>query len=225
MQLKSRHAGGWLALLVDRLLSLLVILLTGSRSQSLPHLRERPSGGRVYYANHNSHGDFMLIWVSLPLILRRQVRPVAAADYWQSSRLRRFIAHQVFNMVLVARKSGEPQAAVNQMVEALDDGADLLVFPEGTRNGNDNVLLQPFKSGIFHLAAARPECTLVPVWIHNIQRVLPKGKLLPVPMLCSVRFGQAFRGGDFPEKEGFLAFAQASLLALRPLLCQEERGS
>ena len=86
------------------------------------------------------------------------------------------------------------------------------------------MLLQPFKSGIFHLTEARPDCQLVPVWIHNIQRVLPKGKLLPVPMLCSVRFGQAFRGGDFPEKEDFLAFAQASLLALQPVLRQEERG-
>ena len=224
MRLRSRREGSLLALLVDKLLSWLVILLTGARSQPLPHLRERSPGGRVYYANHNSHGDFMLIWVSLPLILRRQVRPVAAADYWQSSPLRRFIAYQVFNMVLITRKSGEPQAAVNQMVAALDSGADLLVFPEGTRNGNDNVLLQPFKSGIFHLTEARPDCQLVPVWIHNIQRVLPKGKLLPVPMLCSVRFGQAFRGGDFPEKEDFLAFAQASLLALQPVLRQEERG-
>ena len=88
MRLRSRREGGLLALLVDKLLSWLVILLTGARSQPLPHLRERSPGGRVYYANHNSHGDFMLIWVSLPLILRRQVRPVAAADYWQSSPLR-----------------------------------------------------------------------------------------------------------------------------------------
>ena len=224
MRLKSRRAGGWLALLLDKCLSWLVILLTGARSQPLPHLRERTPGGRIYYANHNSHGDFMIIWVSLPLILRRRVRPVAAADYWQSSPLRRFIARQVFDMVLVARKSGEPQAAVQQMVAALDGGADLLVFPEGTRNGSDNVLLQPFKSGIVHLATARPECALVPVWIHNIQRVLPKGRLLPVPMLCSVRFGQPFRGGDFPEKEDFLAFAQASLLNLQPVLRHEERG-
>jgi len=116
------------------------------------------------------------------------------------------------------------QAAVLQMAEAIDGGADLLIFPEGTRNANDNVLLQPFKSGLYHLAMARPECELLPVWIHNIQRVLPKGKLLPVPMLCSVRFGQPFRGGDFTEKEDFLAFAQATLLAQQPVLRQEERG-
>ena len=118
----------------------------------------------------------------------------------------------------------QPGKAVLQMAEAMDAGADLLIFPEGTRNANDNVLLQPFKSGLYHLAMARPECELVPVWIHNIQRVLPKGRLLPVPMLCSVRFGQPFRGGDFPEKEDFLAFAQATLLALQPVLRQEERG-
>ena len=213
-----------LAVWLDKLLSALVILLTGAHAQPLPQLRERTAAGRIYYANHNSHGDFMLIWVSLPRVLRRRLRPVAAADYWLKSPLRRFIALKVFNMVLVARQSGEPQAAVLQMAEAIDGGADLLIFPEGTRNANDNVLLQPFKSGLYHLAMARPECELLPVWIHNIQRVLPKGKLLPVPMLCSVRFGQPFRGGDFTEKEDFLAFAQATLLAQQPVLRQEERG-
>ena len=196
-----------LAVWLDKLLSALVILLTGAHAQPLPQLRERTAAGRIYYANHNSHGDFMLIWVSLPRVLRRQLRPVAAADYWLKSPLRRFIALKVFNMVLVARQSGEPQAAVLQMAEAIDGGADLLIFPEGTRNANDNVLLQPFKSGLYHLAMARPEC-----------------ELLPVPMLCSVRFGQPFRGGDFTEKEDFLAFAQATLLAQQPVLRQEERG-
>ncbi|MDO4642285.1 MAG: lysophospholipid acyltransferase family protein [Cardiobacteriaceae bacterium] len=212
------------AMWIERLLSCLIILLTGVRSQPLLTLRERKGGGRVYYANHNSHGDFMLIWVSLPAMLRGHVRPVAAADYWLSSPLRRFIACKVFNMVLVVRKSGEPQAAITQMAEALDEGADLIIFPEGTRNSDDTVLLQPFKSGIYHLAQTRPECEFVPVWIHNIQRVLPKGRLLPVPMLCSVRFGSLFRGGDFPEKEDFLAYAQTSLLAQQPILRQEERG-
>ena len=196
-----------LAVWLDKLLSALVILLTGAHAQPLPQLRERTAAGRIYYANHNSHGDFMLIWVSLPRVLRRQLRPVAAADYWLKSPLRRFIARKVFNMVLVARQSGEPQAAVLQMAEAIDGGADLLIFPEGTRNASDNVLLQPFKSGLYHFAMARPEC-----------------ELLPVPMLCSVRFGQPFRGGDFTEKEDFLAFAQATLLAQQPVLRQEERG-
>ena len=104
-----------LAIWLDKLLSALVILLTGAHAQPLPQLRERTAAGRIYYANHNSHGDFMLIWVSLPRVLRRRLRPVAAADYWLKSPLRRFIALKVFNMVLVARQSGEPQAAVLQM--------------------------------------------------------------------------------------------------------------
>ena len=44
---------------------------------------------RVYFANHNSHGDFVLIWTVLPRTLRYLTRPVAGADYWTVSALRR----------------------------------------------------------------------------------------------------------------------------------------
>jgi len=171
---------------------------------------------RVYFANHASHGDFVLIWSVLPSTLRRNTRPVAAADYWGRGWLRRLIGKDVLRAVLIARervtKSNDP---IQAMAAALDQGESLIVFPEGTRNLTAERLL-PFKSGLYHLAKARPAVDLVPVWIANLNRVMPKGEFLPVPLLCKVRFGAPIRIQDGEAKAAFLERAQAALLDLAP---------
>lgn len=171
---------------------------------------------RVYFANHVSHGDFILIWSALPPHLRRRMRPVAGADYWDRGRLRRFIGRDVFNALLIARIRAEREKnPVTQMAEALDQGSSLLIFPEGTRNQTEDTLL-PFKSGIYHLARSRPEIDLVPVWIQNLNRVLPKGAFIPVPLMCSVNFGAALHLHEGEDKDAFLARARTAMLDLRP---------
>lgn len=171
---------------------------------------------RVYYANHSSNGDFVLLWTVLPAPLRRQTRPVAALDYWLKSPLRAFIGRDVFNAVLIDRR---PEARttdpVAQMTEALDQGASLILFPEGQRNGTDAQLL-PFKSGLYHLAKARPEVDLVPVWIANLNKVMPKGEIIPVPLICTLTFGAPLHLAPDEAKDSFLARAAAELLALAP---------
>ncbi len=171
---------------------------------------------RIYFANHASHGDFVLIWTALPQALRRTARPVAGADYWQAGRLRRFIARDVFDAVLIDR---ERQACgpdpIEPMACALGNGQSLILFPEGTRNTGDAPLL-PFKSGLYRLARRHPKVDLVPVWLANLNRVLPKGEVLPVPLLCSVTFGAPLRLLAEESKEAFLTRAQAALRALTP---------
>jgi 1-acyl-sn-glycerol-3-phosphate acyltransferase len=171
---------------------------------------------RVYYANHVSHGDFVLIWTVLPSRLRRRTRPVAGADYWMKSPLRRFIGRDVFKSVLIDRDAEtRTEDPIEKMAEALDENASLIVFPEGTRNGTDQALL-PFKSGLYHLAKARPSVDLVPVWIANLNRVMPKGEFVPIPLICTVTFGGPIHVGEQEDKADFLERATAALLALSP---------
>lgn len=171
---------------------------------------------RIYFANHSSNADFVLLWTVLPAPLRRQTRPVAALDYWLKSPLRTFIGRDVFNAVLIDRRpemrTSDP---VTQMVEALDQQSSLILFPEGQRNSSDAALL-PFKSGLYHLAKARPDVDLVPVWIANLNKVMPKGEIIPVPLICTLTFGAAMHLLPDEAKDAFLARTSSALLDLAP---------
>ena len=171
---------------------------------------------RIYFANHASHGDFILLSACLPEQQRQRTRAVAAADYWGKSRLRRFIAEDMLSSVLINRAWTEPKDnPINAMLAVLDRGDSLILFPEGTRNMTEEPLMR-FRSGLYNLATARPQVELVPCWIENMSRVLPKGHFLPVPLLCRVVFGPPVAVGNGEDRHDFLKRAHAALLALRP---------
>ncbi|QQZ42102.1 1-acyl-sn-glycerol-3-phosphate acyltransferase [Pseudomonas sp. SK3(2021)] len=171
---------------------------------------------RIYFANHSSHGDFVLLWASLPPALRKVTRPVAGADYWQARPLRRYIINRVFNGVLIDRERKEPvDNPLQPMLDALANGDSLIIFPEGTRNLEEEGLL-PFKSGIYHLAKSYPQAQVIPVWIANLNRVMPKGRFLPLPLLCTTSFGAPLSLEDGESKEQFLERSRAALLAMAP---------
>ena len=194
-------------------------LITGVR----PIWSDQPPSGRqrIYFANHASHGDFILLSASLPPAERSRTRAVAAADYWGRTRLRRFIALDMLNSVLVDRRgSEESQNPVAILLGVLDEGHSLILFPEGTRNMTSEPLLR-FRSGLYNLAVARPDVELVPCWIENMSRVLPKGEFLPVPLLCRVVFGAPIALTPGEERRDFLERARATLLALDPRPARE----
>ena len=169
---------------------------------------------RVYFANHTSNLDFVLLWASLPSELRRKTRPVAARDYWKGG-VREWLAARVFRAVLIERRTvTRENNPLKPMLDTLAGGASLIIFPEGTRNPDGEV--NPFRPGLFHIARALPEIALVPVFIENLNRVLPKGEILPVPMLCSVSFGEPLHLTPGETKPDFLTRARDAMLALRP---------
>ncbi len=166
---------------------------------------------RIYFANHGSHLDTILLWAALPGELRRTTHPVAAADYWGATPSRRFVAREILNCVLIDRKKGsadplEPVRAV------LARGESIVIFPEGTRGTEP--LPGPFKSGLFNLGRTFPEAELVPVYLDNLSRAFPKGAWLPAPISCSVRFGEPLRIGPEEEREAFLERARSAVIAL-----------
>lgn len=170
---------------------------------------------RVYFSNHTSNADFVLIWTALPPRMRRQTRPVAAADYWFKSKLRAFIITDVFNAVPIDRRPDRSDDPLAKMVAALDEGASLIIFPEGRRNEGPDPLL-PFKTGLFHLATARPDVDLVPVWLENLNSVMPRGEVIPIPLICTVTFGAPVHLAEGEEKDAFLQRASDALLSLKP---------
>jgi 1-acyl-sn-glycerol-3-phosphate acyltransferase len=175
---------------------------------------------RVYFANHASHLDFVAIWSALPRSSRRNVRPVAGRDYWERTPARRFLADRVFHAVLVdpggialAARVSAASASLARMAGEMAEHHSLIVFPEGTRSRDGEIAA--FKSGLFHLSRLCPDAELIPVYIDNLHRVLPKGEFLPVPMLSRVVFGQPLGAPAEEDKQAFLARARAALLQLR----------
>lgn len=179
---------------------------TGVWIGSSPSARQR-----IYFANHSSHLDTIILWAAMPPDIRRQVRPVAAADYWGVGRIHRYIALKVLNAVLVERggRSSDPLAPLEAALRA---GDSLIIFPEGTR-GLDR-LPTAFKSGLYHLAAEFPEVELVPVFLDNLRRALPKGSLVPVPLSCVARFGAPIALARGETRPAFLGRARKAVEAL-----------
>ena len=194
------------------LLAFIARLITGAQGhwKGCPPKAEQ----RIYFANHQSHLDWVLIWAALPQELRAQTRPIAARDYWTSTPFKHWITREVFNAVYVNRQRTDDQDPLEPLVEALKNGDSLVIFPEGTRSNKGEP--QSFKSGLYQLASQFPEVQLIPAWIDNVQRVMPKGEVVPVPILCTVTFGAPMTLGVGEERRTFLDRARVAVLDLRP---------
>lgn len=166
----------------------------------------------VIVANHASHLDTVSLLSQLPLRRLRLVRPCAAADYFGRNPIVLALTRTLFNILPIARshlRSGEHPVAA--MRDALARGECLLLFPEGTRGGGGDI--GELKSGIAHLAEEAPGLTVIPAWLENTGRALPKGEFLPVPFFCELRIGAPRRLAG--SRDEMLATLRADLHALR----------
>ena len=172
-------------------------------------------GPRVFYGNHTSHLDAITIWSALPRECRRACKIIAAKDYWAATKSRRWLACDVFECVLIDRKKVTRESnPLGKMLSVLDQNLAIIIFPEGGRGASGQ--LGEFQSGLWHLGRARPQLEFVPVWLENLNRVLPKGEVIPIPLISAATFGVGFQVAVDDTKETFLkrAHDQLSQLAL-----------
>ena len=197
--------------IAGKVLAFVARLITGAQGHwyGCPPKAEQ----RIYFANHQSHFDWVLIWAALPTELRAVTRPIAAKDYWTSTPLKHWITREIFNAIYVNRQRTDDQDPLEPLLAALGNGDSLVIFPEGTRSNKGDP--QPFKSGLYHLAEQFPQVHLIPAWIDNVQRVMPKGEVVPVPILCTVTFGAPLTLEAGEDKRAFLERARAAVVALK----------
>lgn len=173
---------------------------------------ELPAAPFVVFANHASHFDTLILWAALDGDVRERFRPVAARDYWGKTAAHRWVAERVLRALLIARdKKDRTEDPIAQMIAALDAGDALLLFPEGTRSVDGRIA--PFKAGLHALATRRPAIPLVPVYLQNPGRILPKGEILPIPLLCAVRVGEPLTAPS-DDRARFLAAAREAVIEL-----------
>lgn len=171
---------------------------------------------RIYFANHTSHLDSIVIWSVLPEYVRRETRMVAALDYWSAGPFRRFLSLKVFNAILIDRKHVSIRNnPINQLLNEMGNDHSIIIFPEGGRGNGEKI--NDFKSGIFHLAKKKPEIELIPIYLDNMNRILPRGMVLPVPMLSRVVFGPPIWIEKGEKKEDFLERCREAVLKLKDL--------
>lgn len=168
---------------------------------------------RVYFANHTSHLDAVVLWAALPRHLRAITRPVAAKDYWSGGWMKPRLA-EAFNALLIDRKEIKVhQSPIDLMIREMGDVYSLIVFPEGGRTSGEE--MGQFKSGLYYLSKKRPDLELVPVYIDNVNRVLPRGEILPVPLLTCITIGPPIFLEAGEPKADFLNRARAAVRALK----------
>ena len=180
---------------------------------------------RIYFANHTSHIDGVAIWASLPRDLQKLTHPVAAYDYWATNKFKNHVAIKGLNAVYLARvkDANSNEDPMQSLYDVLGKGESLIIFPEGTRHKED--LPQKFKSGLYALASKYPHVELIPVYLENSYRSLPKGKYLPVPLICTVRFGKAMFFDPSESRRNFLDRARQAVIDSRSIIFTRVRRS
>lgn len=167
---------------------------------------------RIYFANHTSHMDTLAIIAALPADARVNVRPVAASDYWGKNAFLSYISQKGLNAVLIDRTSGADKNLLEPIFDVLKAGHSVIFFPEGTRSCQ--ALPGEFKSGLFRLSETFPDVDLVPVYLENLHRSMPKGKHFPLPIICTIRIGNPLQKMIGEEKQLFLVRARDAIVRL-----------
>jgi 1-acyl-sn-glycerol-3-phosphate acyltransferase len=165
----------------------------------------------ILVANHSSHLDTAALLSLFPGSRLRYIRPVAAADYFERNPVIGWLTRTFFNTLPIVRINITPENDPRRrMLDALAAGHSLVLFPSGTRDTGEGG--GRFRGGVAHLVQHMPVVPVVPVYLENMGRSLPKGEFVPVPFFCGIRIGAPLLLSG--SQEEILATLEARVRAL-----------
>lgn len=166
----------------------------------------------IFVANHSSHLDTPTILRAMPPAWRKRTAVAAAADYFYKSRWRARAVALLFNTIPMGRTGGSLKSGASDHVhKLLDEGWNLLIFPEGTRSRKGEI--GKVKSGAAVLAAQHG-LNIIPIWVGGTHEAMPPGqnwpKRLPGKFFSrrvkvEVRFGPPIPPRDPSERKEVMA--------------------
>lgn len=171
-------------------------------------------GPCLIVANHSSHLDTPLVLCTLPGSWRRRTAVAAAADYFFDTWWRATASALMFNTFPIERRGGKLSATPGDL---LDDGWNVVVFPEGTRSPDG--WMERFRMGAAYIAVEH-QVPVVPVGIKGSFAAMPRGRGWPVPgrPRVAVRYGEPLKPA---EGESARDFAPKIVTAVSALLDEE----
>lgn len=166
----------------------------------------------IIVANHASHLDAVALLSLFHMRDLALIRPVAAADYFNRNRLVGFVSSVFFNILPIERKHiCRGSNPLDDLRTTLSKGQSLIIFPEGTRSMTGEI--GTFHAGVAHLAKEFPQIPVIPVYMSNMWRALPKGEFILLPFICELHIGPAI----FPKgsKEEMIQAVRGAVLELK----------
>jgi 1-acyl-sn-glycerol-3-phosphate acyltransferase len=212
---RSRHPA---SRVVPYLFSLFVRAYVRPKVVGVQHLPAE--GPMLLVSNHASHADTAVIFTVLPRHVRRRFVAGAAQDYFFRGGPWQLISRVLFNAIPIAREAKRGQDPLRHVVRALREGHAVLFFPEGTRSKDGS--LGPFRSGLGRLIADFPGLPIIPIYVGNTAKVMPKGASVPRPIKVEVRFGEPLYLTAHPK---FRATWQAAASEVRETIIQLSGGA
>ena len=167
----------------------------------------------ILIANHNSHMDTMALMSAIPSRFIHRVHPIAARDFFGGSLFSRILMRYLVNATLIRRDREDPDRdPIDDMDKMLKKQRSLILYPEGSRGIPGK--MSNFKRGLGYLVQRNPNINVIPVYLENIYKTLPKGKKLILPYNCSIKFGQPIKFNSL-EMEDILKTAEKEILKIK----------
>ena len=167
----------------------------------------------ILIANHNSHMDTMALMSAIPSRFIHRVHPIAARDFFGGSLFSRILMRYLVNATLIRRDREDPERdPIDDMDKMLKKQRSLILYPEGSRGIPGK--MSNFKRGLGYLVQRNPNINVIPVYLENIYKTLPKGKKLILPYNCSIKFGQPIKFNSL-KMEDILKTAEKEILKVK----------